>query len=71
LSKISIIGSQANTPRVLLESIAEHVDEISEIFVVAYNKDSVKVYASGELDRLATASIILADLSRKYIYGEE
>lgn len=62
--KVRAIGPNGITPQLVLEKVAEDLEEIEDIFIVTFNKtDGHTVYASGNLGKLALASVTLHALA--------
>jgi hypothetical protein len=76
MSKVSALNGNSITPAVVLNSVAEQLPEIKELYVVALSeKGEPTVWASGQLNSAAFAALCLHDLALKslngMVYGED
>jgi hypothetical protein len=57
------IGPQGVTPRVLLEQLAKDIDEIDQLFCIAFAKKNGEVwqYLSGDVKSLAFGTLTLQE----------
>lgn len=64
MGDVKAINSKSISPRVILATLAEEIDELEEIFVVAFpKKTGNRLYCSGSLGNVALAALLLQDFA--------
>jgi hypothetical protein len=69
-TNIKPIGSHGITPRFILEKVASQVDDMEEMFVVAFDLEGKPhIWAAGDLRSAALAGNLLNELSLDAVWG--
>lgn len=71
MSRVVALNAYGVTPEVVLESLAERIGELREIYIVGVNGSGEHiVWASGDLKSLAYAALAFQDLALKYLNNQ-
>lgn len=71
MSNIRALRPQDISPAVVINNIAEEVQNFEAIYVVGIMKEGPPLlWASGDLQKMCHASVLLNDMAMKYTRGE-
>lgn len=68
MSNVAAIGTKGITPRLVLETLHDEIENIEDLYVVAFPKSGGhRLYASGSLVRLPLAALLIQELALDYV----
>lgn len=70
MSKVNALRSKDITPTVVVHSVAEEAENLTDLFVVGFDKQGQHIaWSSGDRRNMALAALILQDLAMADTYG--
>lgn len=79
MSNLRAIGKQGLTPEVVYQNFEKELPKLKAVYIIGIYKDDEvdpetgegsSFYASGTLNELGFASVLMSEMARKYICGE-
>lgn len=79
MSNLKAIGPQGLTPEVVYQNFAKELPKLKAVYIVGlYNEEDIDpesgdgstFYASGNLNDLGFAAVLMNEMARKFICGE-
>lgn len=71
MSKIKALNSKSISPAVIVQSLGEDLQDMTDLYAVAIGLDGKPViYASGDLSKLAFAALALQNTALQYLNGQ-
>lgn len=69
-NNVRTLNRNGLTPEVVLHALSQEIHEYKEVYIVGVHKDgSPRTWASGDLNGISFASLILHDLALKQLNG--